>query len=57
VKVHLISFSAGKMVNYTVIPAVTRDQLVENSFVFAHADALPYDGPVKSIAYLKENVK
>jgi hypothetical protein len=45
------------MVNYTVIPAVTRAQLAVNSFVLPHADVLPYDVPVKLIAYLKDNDK
>ncbi len=45
------------MVNYTVIPTVTRAQLVEDSFVLAHADVIPYDIPVKVITYLRDNDK
>ena len=45
------------MHNYTVIPGVTRAQLVEDSFVLAHADVIPYDIPVKLMAYLKHNDK
>jgi len=39
-------------VNHTVIPPVTRSQLLEDAFVLAHYEIISYDVPLKLIQYL-----
>lgn len=39
-------------VNHTVIPPMTRSQLIDDAFVFAHSRMLPYDVAFKMINYM-----